>query len=299
MNKLNTIIIVLVIVIFGGWYLFSSKSEKAVPQSSPLNATYLMEERPVALVNGKAEIEVAPGSATKNMVSVFGEPVYGDIDKDGDDDAILILVNESGGSGTFYYVAISANVDGEYKGTDAILLGDRILVESLKIEDSRAKVNYLVRAQDEPFTTEPSVKKALHLQFDAETLRLVEVAVNFEGEANPDTMKLDMKTWKWIKTSYSNDTEILPKNADAFTISFKNDGTFSATTDCNSMNGTYKVVDKQITFGENIAKTKKFCEGSQEQEFAEQFGKIQSYFFTSRGELVFDLKFDSGSAIFR
>jgi len=42
-----------------------------------------------------------------------------------------------------------------------------------------------------------------------------------------------------------------------------------------------------------------FCDGSQEAEFLALLGKIQLYHFTSRGELIFDLKFDSGIAVFR
>ena len=34
-------------------------------------------------------------------------------------------------------------------------------------------------------------------------------------------------------------------------LTLKDDGTFSASTDCNSMGGKYEAVDKQITFGEH------------------------------------------------
>ena len=36
---------------------------------------------------------------------VYENPAMGDIDKDGDADAALILVSTSGGSGTFYHAA--------------------------------------------------------------------------------------------------------------------------------------------------------------------------------------------------
>jgi len=65
------------------------------------------------------------------------------------------------------------------------------------------------------------------------------------------------------------------------------------------MNGSYEAKDNQITFGNNIAMTRKFCEGSQEQEFSNMLIEAQSYFFTDKGELVFDLKLDRGSSVFR
>ncbi|MFC1720737.1 META domain-containing protein [Patescibacteria group bacterium] len=293
----------LIIIIFIGWYFLVNKQDAKVVISDPLNTTYLIGGESFTLVNGFVEKEITPESATKNKVSVFGEPVFGDIDKDGDDDAVLILVNDPGGSGTFYYAAIAANINGEYKGTDTILLGDRIVPQKFYIDDNRAKIEYLNREFGESFAIQPSVEKALHLKFevsqsDENKLYLIEVEVDFEGEADPNIMTLDMHTWRWIKTTYNNDTELIPDNIEEFTITFKNDGTFSATTDCNSMGGSYEVEENKITFSDIFA-TEMFCEGSQEQQFSKMLGEVNSYFFTGHGELIFDLKFDSGSSIFR
>jgi len=45
----------------------------------PLNAAYTIEGVAIKLVNGKSEIEAAPGSAMKITTNIFGEPVIGDI----------------------------------------------------------------------------------------------------------------------------------------------------------------------------------------------------------------------------
>ena len=42
-----------------------------------------------------------------------------------------------------------------------------------------------------------------------------------------------------------------------------------------------------------------FCEGSQEADFQKVLQQAVSYFFTSKGEMVFDLSHDSGAAKFR
>jgi len=107
-----------------------------------------------------------------------------------------------------------------------------------------------------------------------------------------------MHQWTWVRTQYNDDTELVPNQTDAFTLTFSKDGTVSATTDCNPMKGTYELDSNQITFGP-MAMTRMFCSDSQEQEFAKIFEGIQSYFFTAKGELVFEFKFDSGTAIFR
>ncbi len=77
-----------------------SKSRE-ITSDSPLGATYRIEKREVHLIDGKAEVAAAPGSATTIKTSVFGQPVFGDLDGDGDEDAALFLVHKPGGSGTF------------------------------------------------------------------------------------------------------------------------------------------------------------------------------------------------------
>ncbi|MEE4263993.1 MAG: hypothetical protein V2I56_14985, partial [Desulfobacteraceae bacterium] len=91
-----------------------------------LKAVYTIEKRDIHLISGRAEVPVAPGSAINITTTVFGEPVYGDLNGDGRDDAALFLVYDPGGSGTFYYVATAITRDGIFQGTNAVLLGDRI-----------------------------------------------------------------------------------------------------------------------------------------------------------------------------
>jgi hypothetical protein len=45
--------------------------------------------------------------------------------------------------------------------------------------------------------------------------------------------------------------------------------------------------------------TKKYCEGSQEGAFSKLLTNSTSYLFTSKGELILEIKFDSGTATFR
>lgn len=298
MNKKILFGAVIVIAVVLSFTYFTQRTLNTEGKVGPKNATYLIDEKPVTLVDGKASIEIVSGSASKQAVSVFGQPAYGDIDGDGDQDAVLLLVSDSGGSGTFYYAAIAANIGGVYKGTDAILLGDRIAPQTFDIQGNKAIVNYAVRPMGAPMTARNSEGKSLYLQFNPKTFRLIQIAPNFEGEADPARMTLDMNVWKWINTIYNNDTTVTPKKPGVFTLTFKKDGTFSATTDCNRMSGGYVAKGGNITFG-NIASTLMFCEGSQEQDFSTMLGKIQSYHFTTKGELIFDLKFDTGSAIFR
>ena len=124
------------------------------------------------------------------------------------------------------------------------------------------------------------------------------VVDDFEGEADPSRMTLDMKTWNWISALYNDGREIMPKTPNKFSLTLSKDGSFTATTDCNSVGGKYTAGKDSLVFSE-IFMTEMYCEGSQESEFVSMLENTHFYHFTSRGELILDLKFDSGSVVFR
>ncbi len=127
------------------------------PAATPKDATYQIEENPVTLVNGLSEVEAAPGSASKTITRYFGNEATGDLNGDGKPDVALLLTQESGGSGTFFYAAAALQTEGGYVGTNAILLGDRIAPQPTTIQNGTIVVNYAERKPGEPFTAAPSV----------------------------------------------------------------------------------------------------------------------------------------------
>ncbi len=126
----------------------------------PRNAIYTVEGRKVPLYCGRHEAEAAPGSAAKVTTVVFGQPVLGDLEGDGDEDVALFLVHSPGGSGTFYYIAASINENGRYRGTDAVFLGDRISPRQIGIRNGVVVVEYADRRPDEPMAAPPSVGRS-------------------------------------------------------------------------------------------------------------------------------------------
>jgi len=132
----------------------------------PLNATYHLQGEIISLKNGRSEIASSPDSATKITTDILGDPVIGDLDADGDEDAALFLAHDPGGSGTFYYVAAALNENGRYRGTNAVLLGDRVIPEDLAIRDGFVEVRYSDRPAGEPMSTRPTVKKQSYATLD-------------------------------------------------------------------------------------------------------------------------------------
>ena len=233
----------------------------------------------------------------------FGNDLVVDLNNDGRDDTVFLVTHSLGGSGTFFYVVATLNMKAGYVGSDGYLLGDRIAPQTIELSQNSKHqnvvvVNYADRASSEPMTTPPSIGKSIYLKLDIDTRQWGVVEADFPGEANPPSMTLGMKTWAWQSALYNDGREILPAKDGVFTLTFEDDNTFSVTTDCNSAGGTYQTSENSLTFSD-IFSTEMYCENSQEAEFLKLFMDTNMYHFNSRGELIFDLKCDSGAVTFR
>lgn len=296
-KKIISVVLAVFVVLGGVWYL-THRGSVVSQTAGYIDGTYRIEGQSVTLVNGHAESSTAPGSATKVVTQYFGNEATGDLNGDGVPDIAFILTQNTGGSGTFFYVVAAVKTTTGYAGTDAMLIGDRIAPQTTEITDGKLIVNYADRAVGESFAVPPSQGKSLVLKLDPTTLLFGIVAPNFEGEADPARMTLGMQTWTWGSTLYNNDKKVVPAKPKAFTLTFKNDGSFAATTDCNGIGGAYTVTGSRITFSKMVS-TLMYCDGSQEDVFKNMLQETQTYLFTSKGELVLGLTLDSGSFIFR
>lgn len=154
----------------GAWMAYGNPSapKPSTPcgtASAPLwsgDATVLIEGKSVVLRSGVATEPVAPGSAAVRAVKVWSVSESGDLNGDGRSDVALILTDDAGGSGTFYYLAAALSLpQGGFQGTNTILMGDRVAPQNVAIQEDRAVTNYADRAPDEPFSTRPSIGKTL------------------------------------------------------------------------------------------------------------------------------------------
>ncbi len=295
-------IVAFLLLAVGGFFVLNAyiyEEKQADAATNYKDATYLIDGERITLKDGVAEMEAAPGSASKVSVRYFGNEVRHDFDADGREDVAFLITMETGGTGLFYYVVAALNTERGYIGSQALYVGDRIAPQPTTMGTGNIIiVNYADRAPGESFAVQPSVGKSIWLLLDVEAMQFGEVAQNFEGEADPSKMTLGMKDWAWVSATYSDGTRIVPRAKDTFTLTFAKDGRFSATTDCNSIAGKYVATGTSIVFGDIIS-TLMYCEGSQEGVFTKLLGEAGNYHFTSRGELILDLKFDSGSAVFR
>jgi len=142
-----------------GTMVFISGDELPPSTSSAAkNATYEIEGQSVTLIDGRNE-EPVPNSSTVVTTEVWGEPTTTTIEGDSADFAAVVLLQQPGGSGSFYYIAACVdNADGTCTGTNAILIGDRVAIQNVLIQDDETIiVNYATQAPGDPLSAPSSV----------------------------------------------------------------------------------------------------------------------------------------------
>jgi hypothetical protein len=156
------IFIFLIIVVVGGLSYWFYQPKKIV--LDPKNCTYDIGGERITLKNGYSEKEIVPGSASTQITQYFGNQVLADFNGDGVKDTAFLLTQSSGGSGTFYYAVVALSSKNGCKGTNAVLLGDRIAPQTTEFNNGEIIVNYADRKPNEPMTATPSVGVSKYLE---------------------------------------------------------------------------------------------------------------------------------------
>lgn len=120
-----------------------------------LNHTYIIENEKVALYNGRSR-EVLPGTTALIVTEMIRRPVYADLTGDGKKEAVSVVTQHTGGSGTFYYLVAA----GSGQLIESAFLGDRINIVSLEIFKDVVRVNYLDRSAVQAMSVRPSIRKS-------------------------------------------------------------------------------------------------------------------------------------------
>ena len=103
----------------------------------------------------------APESASQISIQLTEWIASGDLN--GVPSAAVVLVGSGGGSGSFYSLHVVQEVDGAYQEVASTLLGDRVIVEGLAIQDDTVQVRMTTHGPDDPMCC-PTLASAQALQ---------------------------------------------------------------------------------------------------------------------------------------
>lgn len=164
-------------------FIYQEKQSEGLPANFK-SVIFSISGEPVTLVNGVATLPLAPGSASERTIHYFGNELAHDIDADGDLDIVFLVTDDSGGSGTFFYMVGAINTGDGYQGTQAMYLGDRIAPQTTQPgPGSQVIVNFADRVPGESMTTPPSIGKSMYILYSSSTNDFGEVVQDFEGES--------------------------------------------------------------------------------------------------------------------
>lgn len=159
----------------------STPAVTATDSADAANATYLgIYDEPVTLRDGVFEGRpfVEGGASRPRVELVPGFTVTGDLTGDGSEQTVVLLEENSGGSGSFGYLAILAGAGTDRAGVATASLGDRVQIRSAVIEEQELRIQVVETGEDDAACC-PSVK-ALR-RWTLEESRLVEGEAEIAG----------------------------------------------------------------------------------------------------------------------
>ena len=115
------------------------------------NLTYsgLFPERTISLTDGVAFYE-EEGPGTPYVLLMDQIVATGDLDGNGVEDAAALLEDHSVGSGTFLFLAVVLDAATGPTPLTALMVGDRIQVKSLAVEDQQAVAELIAHGASDP-----------------------------------------------------------------------------------------------------------------------------------------------------
>jgi hypothetical protein len=108
-------------------------------------------EGPIRLADGVYQEAAAPDAASSISVRLLPDlAAFGDLDRDNQSDAAVILAGSGGGSGTFISLAAVKNENGLPGHAATAYLGDRVQVSSVVIDSGEIVVTLTEHAPSDP-----------------------------------------------------------------------------------------------------------------------------------------------------
>lgn len=138
-----------------------AQSQPSEPSIDYKNAIYRVDGKDITLLEGQHTQPAADDSSAQDATHIIEPPPHVAGKLGGRNAVAVFLSEQSGGSGTFYYVALAFN-DG--RGT-TFKIGDRIQPISIAINGDDLVVGYLDRNADEPMAVPPTVPRERHFAY--------------------------------------------------------------------------------------------------------------------------------------
>ena len=141
-------------------------------RNSEYQLGFLDQIRIVQLKDGQYE-EGAPGGTDFVSVSMTDFIARGDLNGDGENEAVAIVAENYGGSGTFVFLAVYQHENDKAVFLTSIFLDDRPLINDLAVEDGEIFVDAVIHNSDDPMCC-PTLETTRHYLLNGVNLILTD-----------------------------------------------------------------------------------------------------------------------------
>ena len=236
-------------------------------------------EQPVTLDDGRWQgAPLEPGTASRPRVELARNGIVrGDLDGDGRDEAAVLLLASSGGTGLFHHVAVVATGDDGPANVATTLLGDRFQIMRFAVEKGRVVVEAVVAGPDDPMCC-PTQKLRRTLVLDGTSL-----TARDEPLGSVSLADLGRSSWRLIRI----DGAEIHAVGEAITLELR-DGKLVGSGGCNRYSADVtRNVAQDLSVGP-VAATRRSCPPevmAQEEAFLPLLERVDRFGFVM-GELV-------------
>jgi len=168
------------------------------------NATFAgIHDYPLTLAGGRWEGDpFQPGGASRPTAGLAKDfYLSADVDGDGRDEAVVILWENSGGSGNYSYVAVVGWRDGKATNIGTAQIGDRVQIRGARFDGQHIILNVVQQGPDDAACC-PSQKATR--TWSMRTDELQEGGAVVDGTLSTDD--LEGKTWRLVAMGHDEPT---------------------------------------------------------------------------------------------
>ncbi len=145
--------------------------------------------RVVQLTDGVYE-SGTPGGADYVSVSVLNFVANGDLNGDGTEEVTALVAENYGGSGTFVFLAVYADVEGTLTFLTSLIVDDRPQVNAMSIDNGDVYLDVVVHGMDDPMCC-PTFRTARQYRlFPNNQLDIVDLTT-FTPDGDPRTITIE------------------------------------------------------------------------------------------------------------
>jgi uncharacterized membrane protein/heat shock protein HslJ len=206
----------------------------------------------VRLSNGIYRGKIVPDSATELIIMLSDQVAFGDLNGDGPEDAVVVLISNPGGSGTFRHLGVVINEKGSPQHLASELLGDRVRVKSLSVRSGEISVQMMTHGPKDPMCC-PTYQVTRNFVLQEGKLVMAEAR--------------DLMKRKWALRSFGvKDSEDLLVPRTVISLEFSKDGKLHGSGGCNRYFAAYEIGPGDSLKIKSIGSTRMACP----QEFMDQ-----------------------------